>query len=149
VWSREDVGYSVSATARLESSDRAWTAHAVKELAGALLRLGELLDRFGRGDDRRWWFDLDGRALREDAVEVDPADTDATADADGWKRARSCSRVAVRRRGRALISAKLTVRPTADRVSPPRRFRQQGPTTCGSDRTTQRSRPSACGRARR
>ena len=41
------------------------------------------------------------------------------------------------------------VSPTSNRVSRPRRFRRRGPTTCRSDPTTQASRPSARGRARR
>ena len=47
--------------------------------------MAELVDGLGRGDDRGLRPDLDGGALRENAIKVDPADTDAAADTDGGK----------------------------------------------------------------
>lgn len=61
----------------------AGAAQAVKEPAGVFQRFGELLDGVARGDHRGLRLDLDGGALREDAVKVDPPNTDATADAGG------------------------------------------------------------------
>ena len=61
----------------------AGAAEAVKQPPGALERLGELLDGVSRRDHRGLRLDLDCRAPGKDVVEVDPANTDAAANADG------------------------------------------------------------------
>ena len=62
-------------------------AAPAKQSTGAFERLGEFIESFGRCARRRLRLGGHRRALREDAIKVRAADTDATADADRWKSA--------------------------------------------------------------